>query len=201
MGTSRGAPLHDPDHHAARRPGADRPGPHLLHQGPQARAAQRHPPVRPDTRADQAVHGRDGREGPPQARQRHQTVAGGRPVPQAPSVEVLLPQGGPGPPSYPPGGRQGAHPPPRDSSVTQATALARHLQVEQDRAPAVLPDQPGLARPPPDQLRRHHRHHRRRHDHDRAHRPCRPGRELLPCRPEDQRRADQRHRGPLLSTS
>src|SRR5204862_2016522 len=25
---------------------------------------------------------------------------------------------------------------------------ARHLQVEQDRAPAALPDQPGLARPP-----------------------------------------------------
>ena len=55
----RGAPLPDPDHHAAGRPGADRPGPHLLRQGPQARATQRHPPVRTDIRADQAVHGDD----------------------------------------------------------------------------------------------------------------------------------------------
>ena len=38
---------------------------------------------------------------------------------------------------------------------------ARHLQVEQDRAPAVLPDHPGLAGPAADQLRRRHQHHRR----------------------------------------
>ena len=56
---------------------------------------------------------------------------------------------------------------------------ARHLQVEQDRAPAVLPDQPGLARPAADQLRRHHQHHRRRHHRHRAERPRRPRRELL----------------------
>ena len=43
---------------------------------------------------------------------------------------------------------------------------ARHLQVEQDRAPAVLPDHPGLARPPADQLRRHHQHHQRGHHHE-----------------------------------
>jgi hypothetical protein len=50
-----------------------------------------------------------GGEGPPQARQRRQAPAGSRPVPQAPGLEVLLPQGRPGPPSHPPGGRQGAH--------------------------------------------------------------------------------------------
>ena len=155
--------------------GADRPGPHLLRQGPQARAAQRHPSMRTDIRADQAVHGDDGREGLPQARQRRQTVAASRPAPQAPGLEILLPQGRPGPPSYPPGGRQGAHTPSRDSSVSQATALARHLQVEQDRAPAVLPDHPRLARPPADQLRRHHQHHRRGHHRHRADRRRRAG--------------------------
>ena len=62
--------------------------------------------------------------------------AGGRPVPQAPGVEVLLPHGRPGPPSYPPGGRQGAHAPPRDSSVSQATALLAAAQVDQS-SPAV----------------------------------------------------------------
>ena len=40
---------------------------------------------------------------------------------------------------------------------------ARHLQVEQDRAPAVLPDHPGLARPAADQPRSHPQHHRRGH--------------------------------------
>ena len=40
-----------------------------------------------------------------------------------PGVEVLLPHGRPGPPAYPPGGRQGAHAPSRDSSVSQAMAL------------------------------------------------------------------------------
>ena len=38
-----------------------------------------------------------------------QTSAGSRPAPQTPGLEVLLPQGRPGPPSHPPGGRQGAH--------------------------------------------------------------------------------------------
>jgi hypothetical protein len=44
-------------------------------KGPQARAAQRHPSMRTDIRADQAVHGDDGCEGLPQARQRRQTFA------------------------------------------------------------------------------------------------------------------------------
>src|SRR6266581_4142049 len=123
MGASGGAPLPDPDHHAAGRPGADRPGPHLLRQGPQARTAQRHPPVRADIGADQAVHGGDGREGPPQARQRRPAPAGGRPVSQAPGLEVLLPQGRPGPPSHPPGGRQGAHTPPRDNSQLTSNGI------------------------------------------------------------------------------
>ena len=56
---------------------------------------------------------------------------------------------------------------------------ARQEQVKSDRAPAVLPDQPRLARPAPDQLRRHHRHHRPRHHQNRAHRHRRPGRERL----------------------
>src|SRR6266568_2267898 len=122
-GASGGAPLPDPDHHAAGRPGADRPGPHLLHQGPQARAAQRHPPVCRDIRADQAVHGDDGREGPPQARQRRQAPAGSRPAPQAPGLEVLLPHSRPDPPAYPPGGRQGAHTPSRDSSQLTSNGI------------------------------------------------------------------------------
>ena len=74
--------------------------------------------------ADQAVHGDAGREGPPQARQRRQTTAGGRPAPQAPGLEVLLPQGRPGPPPYPPGGRQGAHTPPRVSSQLTSNGIA-----------------------------------------------------------------------------
>ena len=67
-------------------------------------------------------------------------------------------------------------------------------------APAVLPDQPRLARPAPDQLRRHHRHHRPRHHQNRAHRHRRPGRERLPHRDGNRRRADARHRGTLLNT-
>ena len=50
-------------------------------------------------------------------------LAGGRPVPQAPGLEVLLPQGRPGPPSYPPGGRQGAHTPPRVSSQLTSNGI------------------------------------------------------------------------------
>ena len=68
----------------------------------------------------------------------------------------------------------------------------RHLQVEQDRAPAVLPDHPELARPPADQPRRHHQHHRRDHDRHRADRHRRPGPEPLPHRNPGQRRADDR---------
>jgi hypothetical protein len=52
-----------------------------VHQSPQARATQRHPPVRANLRANQAVPRDDGREGPPQARQRHPTTAPGRPAP------------------------------------------------------------------------------------------------------------------------
>src|SRR6516225_5101972 len=76
---------------------------------------------------------------------------------------------------------------------------ARHLEVEQDRAPAVLPDHPELARPPADQPRRDHQHHRRGPDGHRADRDRRAGREPLPRRGPDQRRADQRHRRPHLN--
>ena len=94
MGAPGGASLPDPDHHAARQRGADRPGPHLLHQSPQARAAQRHPPVRPDSRAGQATHGHDGREGPPQTRRRHQAPAGGRPVLKRPASKYSFRKAG-----------------------------------------------------------------------------------------------------------
>ena len=49
--------------------------------------------------------------------------------PQAPGLEVLLPQGRPGPSSYPPGDRQGAQAPSRDSSESQATALGARREV------------------------------------------------------------------------
>ena len=53
----------------------------------------------------------------------------------------------------------------QDSGLEITVAISRPaLQVEQDRAPAVLPDHPELARPPADQPRRHHQHHRRDHD-------------------------------------
>ena len=79
----------------------------------------------------------------------------------------------------------------------QATALARDLQVEQDRAPAVLPDHPRLARPPPDQLRRHREHHRRRHHRNRADRHRRPGRQQVPHRDQDQRQQAKTSKTPL----
>ena len=48
---------------------------------------------------------------------------------------------------------------------------AGHLQVEQGRAPAVLPHLDELARQAPDQPRSHHRDHRRDNDQHRAERP------------------------------
>ena len=77
---------------------------------------------------------------------------------------------------------------------------ARHLQVEQDRAPAVLPDHPGLARPPADQPRRHHQHHRRGHHPHRAHGHRSAGRRPLPHGYPDQRRADARPPRPRVNT-
>ena len=63
---------------------------------------------------------------------------------------------------------------------------ARHQQVEQDRAPAVLPHHPHLAGPPADQLRGRGEHDRRdRHQH-RADRHRRPGRRPLPDRDRGQ---------------
>ena len=50
-----------------------------------------------------------------------------------------------------------------------------HLQVEQDRAPAVLPHHDELARPAADQPRGHRAHHRRDHDPHRADRQRRAG--------------------------
>jgi hypothetical protein len=53
-------------------------------------------------------------------------------------------------------------------------------EVEQDRAPAVLPDQQQLARPPADQSRGRRRHDRRHHHPHRAHRPRRTRPRRLP---------------------
>ena len=83
--------------------------------------------------------------------------------------------------------------------ITVLPLPARHLQVEQDRAPAVLPDHPGLARPPADQLRRHHQHHQRGHHRNRAGRHRRPGHQPLPHRDPGQRRADERPRRPRFN--
>ena len=52
--------------------------------------------------------------------------------------------------------------------ITVLPLPARHLQVEQDRAPAVLPHHHELARPAADQPRSHHQHHRRDHHPHRA---------------------------------
>ena len=71
---------------------------------------------------------------------------------------------------------------------------ARHLEVEQDRAPAVLPHLHELARPTPDQPRRHRGDHRRDHHPHRAERARRTRHHRLPHRREDPRRADERPR-------
>ena len=46
-----------------------------------------------------------------------------------PASKYSFRKAGPGPPSHPPGGRQGAHAPSRDSSVSQATALGDQATV------------------------------------------------------------------------
>src|SRR5665811_314345 len=66
-----------------------------------------------------------------------------------------------------------------------------------DRAPAVLPHLNELARPPPDQPRRHRAVHRRDHHTHRPHRPRRTRHRHLPSRRQDPRRSDEdtaRHR-------
>ena len=75
---------------------------------------------------------------------------------------------------------------------------ARHLEVEQDRAPAVLPGQPRLAGPAPDRLRRRRQHDQRDHHQNRADRHRHPGPAALPRRAGDHRRRDQGHPGPVL---
>jgi hypothetical protein len=65
---------------------------------------------------------------------------------------------------------------------------AGHLQVEPDRAPAVLPDQYQLARTPADQPRSRRQHHRRHHHPHRADRPRRTRPRQLPHRRHDPRR-------------
>ena len=77
------------------------------------------------------------------------------------------------------------------ASGPQVTVLSRsagHLQGEQDRAPAVLPDQQQLARPPADQPRSRRRHDRRHHHPYRAHRPRRVRPQRLSHRRHDPRR-------------
>jgi hypothetical protein len=77
----------------------------------------------------------------------------------------------------------------------QATALARHLQVEQGRAPAVLGDHDELARQAADRPRCRHQQHRRDHHPHRPGRAGAPGRRLLAHRSQGQHRADGRPAG------
>src|SRR5215207_3043882 len=77
---------------------------------------------------------------------------------------------------------------PRQRAPGNGVSLsAGHLEVEQDRAPAVLPDQQQLARPPADQSRGRRRHDRRHHHPHRAHRPLRTRPRCLPHRRHDPR--------------
>ncbi len=76
---------------------------------------------------------------------------------------------------------------------------ARHFQVEQNRAPAVLPHLPHLAGPAAGQPPGHHRHHRRDHHRRRAHRHRPPGRRPLPDWRPGQRRADERPRRRVIT--
>ena len=68
---------------------------------------------------------------------------------------------------------------------------AGHVQVEQDRAPALLPHLDELARATPDQPRRDRRNHRRYHHPQRVEGPRRAGYRDLPHRRQDRRRADE----------
>lgn len=77
----------------------------------------------------------------------------------------------------------------------------RHLQVEQDRTPALLPPLHEQARTTPDQPRSDHRDHRSHHNPHRPARPRRTRRSHLPRRhqdpkPADQNPPDQRHPPP-----
>ena len=63
----------------------------------------------------------------------------------------------------------------------------RHVEVEQDRAPAVLAHLDELARPSPDQSRSHRQRHRRDHHPHRADRPRRTRPRHLPQRHQDPR--------------
>ena len=68
---------------------------------------------------------------------------------------------------------------------------ARHQQVEQDRAPTVLPHLDELARQAPDQPRGDRRDHRRDHHQHRAHRARRTRPSHLPHRRQNPRRRDE----------
>jgi Insertion element 4 transposase N-terminal len=68
MGAPGRPPLPDQDHHGAGRRSGNRPGPHLLPQGPQARAAQCDRTDRHHCHQDARLHGHAGVQGGPQAR-------------------------------------------------------------------------------------------------------------------------------------
>ena len=163
MGAPGGAPLPDPDHHAGSPPGGGttRTASPSSRSSSMCGAASSASPRRQRCRS-----GRSWRRWPRRSAASSTTASGacGRPTDASsarrrstPSARqarsAVLPAGSP--PRY-------SRSIPRYFQVSQATALARHLQVEQDRAPAVLPDHPGLARQAADQLRRHHQHHQQR---------------------------------------
>src|SRR4051812_15808572 len=97
-----------------------------------------------------------------------------------------------GKPSWPPW-------PPTPACTYRVPPTTRHLEMEQDRTPVVLPHLHELARTAPDQPRRHRGEHRGHHHPHRAERARRPRHHHLPPRGEDPRRADERatrHRHP-----
>ena len=69
----------------------------------------------------------------------------------------------------------------------------RHLEMEQNRAPAVLPDHRELARPPPDHLPDRRQSHLQHHHPHRARRPMRTRPQHLPHQDETHRPTEERH--------
>ncbi len=69
----------------------------------------------------------------------------------------------------------------------------RHLEMEQNRAPAVLPDHRELARTPPDHLPDRRQSHLQHHHPHRARRPMRTRPQHLPHQDETHRPTEERH--------
>ncbi len=123
------------------------PGPHLFPQGPQACAAQRDRLDRHHRREDDGLHGHAGVQGGPQARQRSPPSARRRPAAETTELEVFLPRQGPAAQTHAQGSGQDYHSSSSITSVTQATALADHTQMDVPEPAGSSSDQPGNPRP------------------------------------------------------